>query len=142
MSDVGLILPPGSYALPTLQKVEAEDIPLEDRGKQLPDPKGWKITCAVVETDSTYDGTGIVKTAAAKQAEEVSSPVLFVMKLGPDAYKDTEKFPSGAWCKEGDFILTRPYAGTRVKIHGREFRIINDDMVEAVVEDPRGISRV
>ena len=142
MSEAGLILPPGSFAPPTLQKVEAENIPLEERGKQLPEPKGWKVLCAVVETDETFEGSSLVKTGATRQAEEVSSPVLFVMKLGPDAYKDETKFPSGAYCKEGDFIITRPYAGTRVKIHGREFRLINDDMVDATVEDPRGISRV
>lgn len=142
MSDVGLILPPGSMAPPTLQKVEAENIPLEERGKQLPEPKGWKVLCAVVETDDTFEGSSLIKTGATKQAEEVSSPVLFVMKLGPDAYKDESKFPSGPYCKEGDFIITRPYAGTRVKIHGREFRLINDDMVDATVEDPRGISRI
>jgi co-chaperonin GroES (HSP10) len=67
--------------------------------------------------------------------------VLFVVKMGPDCYKDKERFLSGPWCKQGDFILVRPHAGTRVKIHGREFRIINDDAVEGVVEDPRGISR-
>jgi co-chaperonin GroES (HSP10) len=67
--------------------------------------------------------------------------VLLVLKIGPDAYKDPTRFPSGPWCKEGDFIVTRPMAGSRVKIHGREFRIINDDSVEGVVEDPRGISR-
>ena len=142
MSEAGLILPPGSFAPPTLQKVEAENIPLEERGKQLPEPKGWKVLCAVVETDETFEGSSLIKTGATRQAEEVSSPVLFVMKLGPDAYKDETKFPSGAYCKEGDFIITRPYAGTRVKIHGREFRLINDDMVDATVEDPRGISRV
>ena len=142
MSEAGLILPPGSFAPPTIQKVEAENIPLEERGKQLPEPKGWKVLCAVVETDETFEGSSLVKTGATRQAEEVSSPVLFVMKLGPDAYKDETKFPSGAYCKEGDFIITRPYAGTRVKIHGREFRLINDDMVDATVEDPRGISRV
>jgi len=67
--------------------------------------------------------------------------VLFVIKLGDMAYKDTGKFPTGAWCKEGDFVLTRAYAGTRIKIHGREFRLINDDAVEGTVDDPRGISR-
>jgi co-chaperonin GroES (HSP10) len=64
-----------------------------------------------------------------------------VLKMGPDCYKDEKRFPSGPWCQEGDFILTRPMAGSRVKIHGREFRLINDDSVEGVVEDPRGISR-
>jgi len=142
MSDIGLVLPPGSLAPPTLQKAEVENIPLEERGKQLPDPQGWRILCAVVETDETFENSSLIKTGATRQAEEVSSPVLFVMKLGPDAYKDTDKFPSGPYCKEGDFIITRPYAGTRVKIHGREFRIINDDVVDATVDDPRGISRV
>lgn len=140
MSEI--ILEPGVFAPPTLQKEEVENIPLEERGKQLPEPKGWKVLCAVVETDETFEGSSLIKTGATRQAEEVSSPVLFVMKLGPDAYKDETKFPSGPYCKEGDFIITRPYAGTRVKIHGREFRLINDDMVDATVEDPRGISRI
>ena len=76
-----------------------------------------------------------------KKIEEITSPVLFVMKLGPEAYQDQDRFPTGPRCKQGDFIITRPYAGTRVKIHGREFRVIFDDMVEATVEDPRGITR-
>lgn len=142
MSDIGLILPPGSMLPPTMQKVEPENIPLEERGKQLPVPSGFKLLCAVVEADEHIDGTSLLKTAAYKQQEEVSSPVLFVLKLGPDAYKDEAKFPTGPYCKEGDFIITRPYAGTRIKIHGKEFRVINDDLVDATVEDPRGISRI
>jgi co-chaperonin GroES (HSP10) len=55
---------------------------------------------------------------------------------------DKARFPNGPWCKEGDFILARPNSGTRLKIHGREFRLINDDSVEGVVQDPRGITRV
>jgi len=70
-----------------------------------------------------------------------SETVLFVIDLGPDCYKDSTRFPSGPWCKKGDFILVRPNAGTRLVIHGREFRIINDDSVEGVVDDPRGIKR-
>ena len=73
--------------------------------------------------------------------EEVLTPVLFVVKVGPDAYADKTRFPSGPSCKVGDFVIVRPNSGTRLKIHGREFRIINDDSVEAVVEDPRGITR-
>jgi co-chaperonin GroES (HSP10) len=67
--------------------------------------------------------------------------VLFVVALGPDAYKDEKRFPSGPWCKEGDFIIVRSNSGTRLDIQGREFRIINDDTVEGVVDDPRGIRR-
>ena len=63
------------------------------------------------------------------------------MKLGPDAYQDRKKFPTGRWCKEQDWIVMRAYSGTRLIIHGKEFRLINDDSVEAVVEDPRGVVR-
>jgi len=112
----------------------------EQKARQLPDPSGYRILCALPDVDEKTDG-GLFKADITKQYEELTTPVLFVLKIGPDAYKDTTRFPSGPWCKEGDFILTRPMAGTRVKIHGREFRIINDDSVEGVVEDPRGISR-
>ena len=77
-----------------------------------------------------------------RKREEAASMVGMVLKIGPDAYKDTERFPNGPWCKEGDFILMRSYSGTRIEIHGQEFRVINDDSVEAVVEDPRGIKKV
>lgn len=112
----------------------------ERKATQLPDPSGYRILCAIPEVDERTAG-GLFKADITKQYEELTTPVLFVLKMGPDAFKDTTRFPSGAWCKEGDFILTRPHAGSRVKIHGREFRIINDDSVEGVVEDPRGISR-
>jgi co-chaperonin GroES (HSP10) len=75
------------------------------------------------------------------QYEELLSPVLFVAKIGPDAFKDPARFPSGASCAVGDFILVRPNTGTRMKIHGTEWRLINDDSVQAVVQDPRGIQR-
>jgi len=96
--------------------------------------------CVIPETEDKYD-SGIVKADQTRHFEEVLSPVLFVIKMGPDCYADKTRFPSGPSCKVGDFVLVRPNTGTRVKIQGREFRIINDDSVEAVVEDPRGISR-
>ena len=112
----------------------------EQKAKQLPDPAGYRILCAIPEIENKYD-SGIIKADITQQHEELLTTVLFVIKMGPDCYKDESRFPSGAWCKEGDFILVRPHAGTRVKIHGQEFRIINDDSVEGVVQDPRGISR-
>jgi len=122
---------------------EATQLPetAEQKAKQLPEPSGYRILCAIPDVDETYGDSGLIKSAQTMLNEELLTTTLFVMKLGPDCYKDETRFPSGPWCKEGDFILTRPHAGTRVKIHGREFRIINDDSVEAVVEDPRGISR-
>lgn len=112
----------------------------EEKAKQVPDPSGYRILCAVPEIEDTYE-SGILKSDSVVRYEELLTTVLFVVKMGPDCYKDTTRFPSGPWCKEGDMILVRPHAGTRLKIHGREFRIINDDSVEGVVEDPRGISR-
>lgn len=112
----------------------------DDKGKQLPEPVGYHILVALPEAEEKYD-SGIIKADETRRFEEVLATVFFVVKLGPDAYKDTSKFPTGPWCKQGDFILARPNSGTRLKIHGREFRLINDDTVEAVVDDPRGISR-
>lgn len=124
-----------------IKKAPAEpEVPVEDRAKQLPDPSGYRILCAIPEAEEKTEG-GIYKADETKRFEELTTPVLFVVKIGPDAFKDKKRFPSGPWCKEGDFILTRPHAGSRVTIHGREFRLINDDSVEAIVEDPRGISR-
>ena len=113
----------------------------EEKARQLPEPRGYRILCALPEAEEKFD-SGIVKSSETMRNEEVLSTVFFVVKLGPDCYKDDKRFPTGPWCKEGDFILARPNSGTRLKIHGREFRIINDDSVEAVVQDPRGISRV
>jgi co-chaperonin GroES (HSP10) len=90
--------------------------------------------------EEEYAG-GILKAESTVKVEEQTTVVLFVVKMGPDAYKDTNRFPSGPWCKVGDFVLVRPYSGTRVVIHGKEFRIINDDTVEGIVDDPRGIRR-
>ena len=112
----------------------------EQKAKQLPDPSGYRILCALPEIDETYD-SGIVKSSKTLEYEELLTTVLFVIKMGPDCYKDPLRFPSGPSCKVGDFVLVRPNTGTRLKIHGQEFRIINDDSVEAVVQDPRGIKR-
>ena len=115
----------------------------EEKAKQLPDPKTFHLLCVVPEAMQEYADSevGIIKSGQSMMYEELLTPVLFVVKVGPDAYKDPTRFPSGPSCKEGDFVIVRPNSGTRLKIHGREFRIINDDSVEAVVEDPRGITR-
>ena len=112
----------------------------EKKAKQIPNPSGFHILCMVPETEDKFD-SGIIKAESTVFAEERLTTVLFVMELGPDCYKDEKRFPTGAWCKKGDFVLVRPNTGSRLKIHGREFRIINDDAVEGVVEDPRGVAR-
>lgn len=110
------------------------------KAKQMPQPKGYTLLCAIPEVEETYE-SGLIKADSTKHADELTTMVLFVVAMGDLAYADESRFPTGPWCGAGDFILTRPYAGVRVKIHGREFRIINDDNVLAVVEDPRGYSR-
>ena len=113
----------------------------EEKAKQVPDPSTYHLLCVLPDIDEEYGDSGLVKASQTMHFEEVLSPVLFVVKMGPDAYKDQKRFPSGPSCKVGDFVLVRPNTGTRIKIHGKEFRIINDDSVEAVVQDPRGITR-
>lgn len=114
---------------------------MEEKGKQLPRPSGYRILCAIPEVDKEYEGIGLIKADETLRNEETLTTVLFVVDMGPDCYKDEKRFPSGPWCKPGDFVLIRPHAGSRLVIHGREFRIINDDTVEGVVDDPRGIRR-
>jgi len=112
----------------------------EDKATQLPTPQTFHMLTVLPEVDEEYE-SGLIKAGLTMNYEEVLTPVLFVIKLGPDCYKDTTRFPSGPSCKEGDFVIVRPNSGTRIKIHGKEFRLIKDDQVEAVVEDPRGIQR-
>ena len=111
-----------------------------EKARQVPDPVTYHLLCALPKAEEEYE-SGLVKAGQTMHFEELMSPVLWVMKMGPDCYKDPLRFPSGASCKVGDFVLVRPNTGTRLKIHGTEWRLINDDSVEAVVEDPRGIQK-
>ena len=115
----------------------------EEKAKQLPDPTGFMLLTVVPEAMEEYANSdvGLIKDSKTMYYEEILTPVLFVVKMGPEAYQDKTRFPSGPRCKVGDFVIVRPNSGTRLKIHGREFRIINDDSVEGVVQDPRGITR-
>lgn len=112
----------------------------DEKASQLPRPSGYRILCAIPEQEKEYEN-GLLKADITMQHEEILTTVLFVVAKGPDCYKDPSRFPTGDWCQVGDFILVRPNAGTRLVIHGKEFRIINDDSVEGVVDDPRGIKR-
>jgi co-chaperonin GroES (HSP10) len=116
------------------------DVPAEKKATQIPNPATFHLLCMVPQAEEEYE-SGLVKAGNTMHYEEVLTPVLFVAKMGPDAFKDEKRFPSGPSCNVGDFVIVRPNSGTRLKIHGTEWRIINDDSVEAVVEDPRGIQR-
>lgn len=149
MSD--LILPPGLVvnnpystraAKAEVVDEEFEAAAPEDRAKRLPKPQGYQILCAVPEAENKYEDSEIVKADITMEHDEIMSLVLFVVDVGPNAYADEARFPHGPYCKKGDFVLTKALSGTRFKIQGREFRLINDDSVLATVDDPRGISRV
>ena len=123
--------------IPKPDSVEKPEV--SDKVKsQLPQPKGWKILVAMPAAKEKTDG-GIIKASKTIVDEETSNICGFVLKLGTEAYGDTKRFPTGPWCKEGDFIIVRRSSGTRLDIHGREFRLLNDDTPEAVIQDPRGI---
>ena len=116
-----------------------EDV--DKTASQMPKPKGYKLLISPVQVDEKTEG-GVYMPDSLRDAEGIASIIGFVVKMGDDAYKDEKKFPNGAWCKEGDFVIFRSYSGTRFKIHNEEFRLINDDTVEAVVDDPRGYKRI
>lgn len=111
------------------------------KSTQMPEPSGYKILIALPDVDEATEG-GIIKAEETRYVESVATIVGFVLKMGPDCYKDQKRFPSGPWCSEGDFILMRTYTGTRFRVHGKELRLINDDSVEAVIDDPRGYERL
>jgi|TARA_R110000824_G_scaffold55210_6_gene152212 co-chaperonin GroES (HSP10) len=118
-----------------------EKLKVARKATQMPRPTGYKILIALPEPDEKTDG-GIIKPSQTLHTEEVGSIVGFVLDMGPDVYSDSARFPTGSFCKKGDWIVMRSYTGTRFSVHGKEFRLINDDSVEAVVEDPRGIVKI
>jgi|TARA_R110000796_G_scaffold199085_4_gene315364 co-chaperonin GroES (HSP10) len=119
---------------------------LEDKGSarnyasQLPVPKGYKLLIALPEVEEATEG-GIIKSSESQREESIATVVGWVMSMGPDAYVNYGRFPSGPYCEVGDWVVFRAFSGTRIKIHGKEFRLINDDTVEAIVDDPRGLER-
>ena len=114
---------------------------LRKAGEQLPKPVGWKVLVAVPKADRVTEG-GTYKPDEAMHVEEIGTIIGLVLQLGDLAYKDQKKFPTGSWCNRGDYIMMRTYSGTRFRVGDQEFRLINDDTVEAVVSDPRGVVKV
>lgn len=119
----------------------APETPTDDQMEQaLPTPCGYKILVALPEVDEAYAG-GILKPDTVRKQEEAATIIALVLELGSEAYKDKTRYPDGPWCKVGDYVLIRAYSGTRFRVYGKEFRLINDDSVEGVVPDPRGYTR-
>ena len=113
----------------------------EELEAQLPVPVGYHILIAMPEIEDTYEDTEILKTVSTKHHETILSIIGLVLDMGEQAYSDEDRFPSGAWCDVGDYVMFRANSGTRFTIDGKEYRLMNDDSIEAIVNDPRGISR-
>jgi len=129
-----------TLATEVMEQMVVPDEETKNFASQLPEPKGYKLLIALPEVDEATDG-GIIKSAQSQHEESISTIVGWVMSMGPDAYVNYTRFPNGPYCQVGDWVVFRAFSGTRLKIHGKEFRLINDDTVEAVVEDPRGVER-
>ena len=124
-----------------VEKIPTEKPPIDlDTKSQLPEPKGWKILVAMPQSKEKTDG-GIIKAAQTRDIEETSNICGYVMKLGKDCYRDERRFPSGAWGKNGDWVVFRADSGTRIKMYDQESRLIHYDTVEAEVDDHTGVVR-
>jgi co-chaperonin GroES (HSP10) len=109
---------------------------------QLPIPKGYRILVALPSMEETFAGSSLIKTDSQKHRDYITTIMGIVIDMGEDAFGDKERFPSGPWCKQGDYVMFRMNTGTRFKVNGKEFRLMNDDSVEAVIPDPRGVMAV
>ena len=108
---------------------------------QLPKPVGYRVLVALPQQKDTYEGSNILKTDTTKRHDHIMSIMGLVMDMGDQAYADKERFPTGAWCKQGDYVMFRANTGTRFTVNGLEYRLMNDDSIEAVIADPTGIKR-
>ena len=108
---------------------------------QLPTPVGYRVLVAMPKIEETYENTKILKTTNEMHNEHIMSIIGLVVDMGSEAYTDKERFGSTPWCKAGDYVMFRANTGTRFKVGGIEYRLMNDDSIEAVVDSPRGVTR-
>jgi len=124
----------------TIVPKEAEND--EELDLQIPTPVGYRVLVAMPEVEDTYGESGIIKSNKEIHNEYIMSTIGVVLDMGAQAYYDKERFTTGPWCKTGDYVMFRANTGTRFKVGGVEYRLMNDDSIEAVVSDPRGVTRV
>jgi len=124
------------------EAVKAVETTDEEFEAQLPKPVGYRVLVALPNIEETFDGSDLIKANTTKHHEYIMSIIGLVVEMGSEAYGDKERFSSGPWCKEGDYVMFRANTGTRFTVNGQEYRLMNDDSIEAVVADPRGVQRV
>ena len=113
----------------------------EELEVQLPRPVGYRVLIALPDVEETYENTKVLKTTTEMRNEHVMSIIGLVVDMGDQAYQDTDRFGDTPWCKVGDYVMFRANTGTRFMVNGLEYRLMNDDSIEAVVADPRGVAR-
>ena len=110
----------------------------EKEEAKLPTPTGWRLLVLPFKMKEKTKG-GIVLAETTLERQQVASQVGLVMAMGPDCYKDKERYPDGPWCKVNDWVMFARYAGSRIKIDGGEIRLLNDDEVLATIDSPEDI---
>ena len=123
------------------EAVQAVEVTEDEFEAQLPKPVGYKVLVAMPVVEEAFEGTDLLKSVTTKNHEQVMSIIGLVLDMGEQAYSDPDRFPNGPWCKQGDYVMFRANTGTRFTVEGSEYRLMNDDSIEAVVADPRGIQR-
>ena len=123
------------------EAVETVETNEEEFEAQLPTPVGYRVLVAMPKVEEAFEGSELLKSVTTKHQEQVMSIIGLVVDMGEQAYSDPDRFPNGPWCKQGDYVMFRANTGTRFTIEGLEYRLMNDDSIEAVVADPRGIQR-
>ena len=114
-----------------------KDLAKED-SKKLPQPTGWRLLVLPFKMKEKTKG-GLILAETALERQQVASQCGLVLRMGPDCYKDKERYPKGPWCKEGEWVMFARYAGSRIKIEGGEIRLLNDDEVLATIKNPEDI---
>jgi co-chaperonin GroES (HSP10) len=119
-----------------------EEVSDKELDAQLPVPVGYMLLVALPDIEDNYQGSSLLKTDTAKHHEYILSILGVVIDMGADAYSDKVRFPNKPWCKVGDYVMFRMNTGVRFTVNGKEFRLMNDDSISAVVADPRGVCNI
>jgi len=110
----------------------------KEQTEKLPKPTGWRIIVLPFKMNDRTEG-GVIMTESTLERQQVASQCGLVLAMGPQCYKDKERYPEGPWCKVNDWVVFARYAGSRINIEGGEIRLLNDDEILATVQDPKDI---
>jgi chaperonin GroES len=131
-------IPKHKNALEEKYQTQPKEKNLTEEKEKLPNPTGWRMLVLPFKMREKTKG-GIVLAEQTLERQQVASQCGLVLRMGPDCYKDKERYPDGPWCKEGDWVMFARYAGSRIKIEGGEIRLLNDDEVLATIKNPEDI---